>query len=142
MAGAVKPARSANGEGGIRQRSNGRWEARVAIVDAAGKLHRQSVFAATEREAKRRLREILTKRDSRIVAPAGRDTMARFLASWLDGVKPTLRPRSWDRYEEHIRLHLVPTIGRIPLSRLSPAVNRPGCLWRRRWSAELLAAGR
>ena len=46
--------------------------------------------------------------------------MARFLTTWLEGVKPTLRPRSWDRYEEHVRLHLIPTLGRIPLARLSP----------------------
>jgi integrase len=93
----------------------------VAIVDAAGTLHRRSVTADTEREAKRRLREVIAQHDSGIIAPDGRETMARFLASWLDGVKPTLRPRSWDRYEEHIRLHLIPTIGRIPLARLSPA---------------------
>lgn len=93
----------------------------MAIVDAAGTLHRRSVTADTEREAKRRLREVMAQHDAGIIAPGGRETMARFLASWLEGVKPTLRPRSWDRYEEHIRLQLIPTLGRIPLARLSPA---------------------
>jgi integrase len=121
VVGTTKATRNANGEGGIRQHASGRWEARVAVVDAAGKLHRQSVYAANEREAKRRLRELIAQRDAGITAPSARETMARFLMSWLEGVKPTLRPRSWDRYEEHIRLHLIPTVGRIPLARLSPA---------------------
>jgi integrase len=97
----------------------------VAVVDATGKLHRQSVFAATERGVRRRLRELVGPREAGVIAPGARETMARFLASWLEGVKPTLRTRSWDRYEEHIRLHLIPTVGRIPLARLSPmAVQR------------------
>ncbi len=120
MAGTAKASRNANGEGSIRQRAGGRWEARVAVVDAAGKLHRQSVYAATEREAKRRLREVIAQQEAGIIAPGARETMALFLTSWLEGVKPTLRPRSWDRYEEHVRLHLIPTLGRIPLARLSP----------------------
>ena len=120
MAATAKRVRGANGEGGVRQRPSGRWEARVAIVDAAGRLHRRSVTAETEREAKRRLRELIAQYEAGITAPDARETMARFLTSWLEGVKPTLRPRSWDRYEEHVRLHLIPTVGRIPLARLSP----------------------
>ena len=120
MAATAKRVRGANGEGGVRQRPSGRWEARAAIVDAAGRLHRHSVTADTEREAKRRLRELVAQHEAGILAPDGRETMARFLTSWLEGVKPTLRPRSWDRYEEHVRLHLIPTLGRIPLTRLSP----------------------
>jgi integrase len=112
--------RAANGDGSVRQRPNGRWEARGAVVDSGGKLHRQSVFGATERDVRRRLRELVLQRDAGIIAPGARETMARFLTTWLEGVKPTLRPRSWDRYEEHVRLHLSPTLGRIPLARLSP----------------------
>ena len=120
MAETPKGPRNANGEGGIRQRASGRWEARVAVVDAAGRMHRQSVYAATEREAKRRLREVIAQREAGVIAPGARETIALFLTSWLEGVKSTLRPRSWDRYEEHVRLHLIPTLGRIPLTRLSP----------------------
>jgi integrase len=120
MAGTAKGVRGANGDGGVRQRPSGRWEARAAVVDAAGRLHRRSVTADTERDARRRLRELVAQHEAGIIAPDARETMARFLTSWLEGVKPTLRPRSWDRYEEHVRLHLIPTLGRIPLARLSP----------------------
>jgi integrase len=92
----------------------------VAVVDSSGKLHRQSVFGATERDVRRRLRELVLQREAGVIAPGARETMARFLTTWLEGVRPTLRPRSWDRYEEHVRLHLIPMLGRIPLARLSP----------------------
>jgi hypothetical protein len=118
MAATAKRVRVADGEGGIRQRPSGRWEARAAVVDAAGRLHRRSVTADTERDAKRRLRELIAQHEAGIIAPDARETMARFLTNWLEGVKPTLRPRSWDRYEEHVRLHLIHTVGRIPLARL------------------------
>jgi integrase len=120
MAEATRRPRRVNGEGSVRRRPNGRWEARLAVVDAAGKLHRHSFFAATRREAGQRLREALAQRDGGVIAPGARETVDRFLVTWLEGVKPRLRPRSWDRYEEHVRLHLVPTVGRVPLSRLSP----------------------
>jgi hypothetical protein len=89
MAATAIRVRGANGEGGVRQCPSGRWEARAAIVDAAGRLHRRSVTADTEREAKRRLRELVGQHEAGIIAPDGRETMARFLTSWLDGVKPT-----------------------------------------------------
>lgn len=43
-----------------------------------------------------------------------------FLGQWLEAAKPTLRPRTWQRYEEIVRLHLVPSLGRLPLARLGP----------------------
>jgi len=116
----AKRRRRGNGEGSVRRRSTGRWEARFAVVDAAGQLHRQSLFAPTRREAEQRLREALGQRDGGVVAPGPRETVGRFLVSWLEAAKPRLRPRTWDRDEEHVRLHLEPTVGRIPLSRLSP----------------------
>ena len=113
-------ARRGNGEGSVRRRSTGSWEARFAVVDAAGQLRRQSFFAPTRREAEQRLREALSQRDGGVVAPGPRETVERFLATWLEGVKPRLRPNTWARYEEHVRLHLGPTVGRVPLTRLSP----------------------
>jgi integrase len=112
--------RRGNGEGSVRRRSKSSWEARLAVVDAAGQLHRPSFLAPTRHEAVQWLRDAQTKRDGGVIAPGARETVGRFLVSWLAGVKSRLRPRTWDRYEEHVRLHLEPTVGRIPLSRLSP----------------------
>ncbi|MHB8312428.1 MAG: N-terminal phage integrase SAM-like domain-containing protein [Candidatus Dormibacteria bacterium] len=44
-----------------------------------------------------------------------------FLAQWLEAAKPSLRFHSWQRYEELVRLHILPAVGPIPLARLGPA---------------------
>lgn len=52
-------------------------------------MHRQSVYDATERETRRRLREVIAQREAGIIAPGARETMALFLT----GVRrPISRP--------------------------------------------------
>jgi integrase len=109
----------ANGEGSIYQRADGLWVA--AITGADGR--RQRVYAHTRADAGRRLTQALQRRDQGMgeTVPAGRDTVAAWLESWLATVKPTLRPRTWMRYGDLCRVHLIPAVGRLRLGRLQPA---------------------
>jgi integrase len=47
-------------------------------------------------------------------------TVEEYLVGWLADVRPSLRPRTWDRYEQYARLHAIPGIGNVRLSRLGP----------------------
>ena len=47
-------------------------------------------------------------------------TTEALLRRWLDDVKPTISPRTFARYEQTVRVHLKPTLGRTPLSKLRP----------------------
>jgi integrase len=48
-------------------------------------------------------------------------TVGDFLDQWLaDVVRPNVRPWTYAGYEVHVRLHLKPALGRIPLDRLTP----------------------
>ena len=50
-----------------------------------------------------------------------RQTVAQFFARWLqDVVRPNLRPRSYSVYEGKTRLHVLPTLGRLPMTALQP----------------------
>jgi integrase len=49
-----------------------------------------------------------------------RQTVAQFMQRWLVATKPALRERTWIRYEEYSRLHLVPEIGKVALTALTP----------------------
>ena len=49
-----------------------------------------------------------------------RQTVGQFLERWLEYKQPRLRPRAWLTYEQAVRLHLAPGLGRIPLTRLTP----------------------
>lgn len=47
-------------------------------------------------------------------------TVGQFLDRWLaDSVKPTVRPRTYESYENTVRLRLEPTLGKLRLERLT-----------------------
>jgi integrase len=112
--------RGAN-EGNIYRRADSRWEARLNVGYRGGKRIRKSFYGRTRREvqvqlsaAQRELAQGLSPSDARV-------TVGRFLERWLnDAVRPAVRPSTLRSYEMHVRLYLVPDIGRLPLARLSP----------------------
>jgi len=40
--------------------------------------------------------------------------------SWLEAAKPSIRERSWVRYEQYVRLHVDPALGKLTLTKLLP----------------------
>src|SRR5829696_7634476 len=106
-----------NNEGNIYQRSNGLWEARASL--STGK--RKSVYGKTRAEVQRKLTAVLRDVQQGLPVPTGRQTLGQFLDGWLvDVVKPTTRPRTFQSYEEVVRLHIKPALGKAPLERLTP----------------------
>jgi integrase len=109
--------RRGSGEGSIYRRKDGRWAGAITLPGGG----RKYVYGRTYQEARRKLEEA-----RRLVAeglPMGRErlNLRRYLLDWLGAVRPSLRPRTWQRYEECVRLHVLPALGDIPLVRLSPA---------------------
>jgi len=62
----------------------------------------------------------LRDRDAGLPIVGEKQTVENYLTQWLSDIKPTIRPRSWVGHEEAVRLHVLPTLGRVPLARLSP----------------------
>ncbi len=109
--------RRAKGEGHIRRRKDGRWEARITLADG----RRRSYFGKTRAEVAQKLREALSKRDSGLPLPFERETLGAFLDAWLrDVAAPRLRPRTFESYRAIVQQHLKPALGRLPLARLTP----------------------
>lgn len=113
-----RTGRRGNHEGSITQLGDGRWQARVTLD--GGK--RKALYGATRAEAAAKLNGVLRDRDRGL--PVGldeRQTVGHYLASWLAAKKGTLpSPRTWDRYEDYVRLHLIPLIGKVALTKLTP----------------------
>jgi len=66
------------------------------------------------------MRAALRQHDRGISITAGRRiTTAEFLERWLAG-KHDIRPMTFKRYRDLVHLHIIPTVGSIPLERLSP----------------------
>jgi integrase len=106
-----------NREGHIRKRADGRWEAQLTVHGRK----RRYLYGKTRDEVAQKLTAATHALNQGIAPTPGRQTVAQFLATWLEGKRATLRsPRTYDRYEEYVRLHLVPTLGKTALVKLSP----------------------
>ena len=108
------------GEGGIYQRADGRWVAAVDLGCRNGRRHRKVVYGKTRREAREKLVQVQTALGSGIAVDKDRQAVEQFLGVWLDEVcRPNLGLKTVRTYETVVRVHLVPHIGRIRLSKLA-----------------------
>jgi len=65
--------------------------------------------------------QLLHQRDTGIDQP-GKIAVGEFLERWLeDYAKPNTAPRTYERYRQLVRLHLIPALGALPLGKLRPA---------------------
>ena len=109
-------------EGTIYQRKDGRWAAGVSIGYGGGRRIRKWVLGQSRREVAEKLDGLLKARREMLPIPDQRQKLGPFLRHWLDEVaKPTLRASTYKSYDDIIRLHLIPDLGRIPLAKLAPA---------------------
>lgn len=106
--------RRSKGEGSIVKRSDGRWQ---GAYQDNGK--RRYVYGKTRKEAAAKLREAIRDVDSGKVEDSNK-TLEACLSDWLDTTKNTLRVSTFKRYEQIVRVHLIPGLGGIKLKNLSP----------------------
>jgi integrase len=112
--------RRGQGEGSIYRRSDGRW---VAVLDLGwrdGKRTRKYFYGRTRSQAARKLALALTQWQQGHEFANERLTVEQFLGSWLEAKQGTVRPGTWTRYEELVRLHVNPKLGKRRLARLKP----------------------
>jgi integrase len=110
-----------NGEGSITRRKNGGWMAQYAVHTAEGRK-RKTLYGKTRQEVAAKLAKALSDREGGLTFDAGSLTVSEYLDRWLaDSVKDTVRQRTWERYEQIVRVHIKPTLGRIKLKGLTPA---------------------
>ncbi len=112
----MRPKR-ANGEGSLGRRPNGTWSAAVSLPDG----RRKFFYGKTKEDARRKLSRALHAIEVGSLADAHGITVGEFLDQWLtEVVQPNVRPWTYKGYEVHVRLHLKPGIGHIPLDKLAP----------------------
>jgi integrase len=104
----------ANGEGSIYPKGDG-FE--VALI-----VHgrRRTARAKTVTEARAKLRELQRKQEQEQAPYDDRMTVKQFLEYWLSVTETTVRPRTYKRYAEYVRVHALPAIGHLRLAQLRP----------------------
>ncbi len=109
--------------GHIRKRALDSWELRYSLGTdpATGKrrivtLSMKGKREAAEKELRRRLRMLDTGEH---VDPT-RMTVGQWLKTWLETVRAEISPKSHERYTEIVENFLVPTLGNLPVAKISP----------------------
>jgi integrase len=113
--------RRGNGEGSISRRKDGRWEAKYTAHTADGPK-RRALYGKTRKEAADKLAKVLADRASGYTFDTENMTVGEYLDRWLkDTDQGSVRTSTYERHEQIVRLHLRPALGRIKLSKLTPA---------------------
>ena len=113
----------ANGEGTVYARKNKQGKVigyRGSYFAPDGK--RRHVSGKTKTEALAALRKATVDRDGGLIFEVENITLAEYLRRWLDGPVRTknLKPITVEQYEQQIGVHIVPSLGRVKLRKLSP----------------------
>jgi integrase len=109
------------GEGTIRKRADGRWEAMITVPQDDGSTKRHSVYGKTQGEVRKKLTEARRTLDQGGTLITERQTVAAFLDRWLrDVVKPSVRPKTYDSYLQVVKLYIIPGVGAHQLTGLQP----------------------
>lgn len=115
---ARKSTRSAQGGGTIRQRSDGRWEARYTVGrdPGTGKQIQRSVYGSTQKEVRQKLAQITASIDKGTYQTPNRITVAEWMVEWLSTFCANkVKPLTLQSYQAITRNHIVPAIGAVEL---------------------------
>ena len=118
-------AKNGNGEGGItRHKNSGLYMARYTVQTPTGPK-RKTLYGKTRREVDEKLTKAKADRDTGFVFDADNLTLGNYLDRWInDSVRDTVRQRTWERYEQIVRVHIKPALGRVRLKNITPTHAR------------------
>lgn len=113
-----KTTKNAKGGGNIRQRFDGRWEARFTVGrdPGTGKQVQRSVYGATQKEVRQKLAQITAAIDNGTYQALNKITVSAWFREWLDTFCANkVKPLTLQSYESVIKNHITPAIGSIKL---------------------------
>ena len=117
-----KTTRNAQGSGTIRQRPDGRWEARyVAGIDTGtGKQIRRSIYGDSEKEVRKQLTAILHALDNGTYVLPQKMKLMEWLNIWLtEYAANSVKPNTLLAYKTQIENHIAPALGAVQLQALT-----------------------
>lgn len=113
--------RRTRGEGTIRQRKDGTWEARfvVGVDPGTGRDIRKSVYARTQKEVRQKMTEALAALDRDDYREPCKMTLGQWLDVWTAEYMGDIKPRTVESYLCQIRNHIRPALGAVRLEALN-----------------------
>ena len=115
-------SKNASGAGSIRQRPDGRWEARysVGFNPVTGRQVQKSIYGKTQKEVRKKLSQVIAELDQGTYVAPTKITVEKWLITWLEEYLGNVKPYTRKAYEDRLRLHVIPALGAIKLTDLTP----------------------
>ncbi len=104
-----------HGEGSIYQQTDGRWTAAITLENRKRKVF----YGKTRKEVQEKLKKALREQQQGTLITAPQQTLEQFLKHWLESRTGAVRSRTTERYEQYIRLHILPVLGHVKLDKLT-----------------------
>lgn len=118
-------AKRANGEGTIRQRANGRWEARITYTDTeTGRVERVSLYGTTAKAVRAKMKAARERLETGAPVKDASRSVGDWLAQWRETTLAASDRKESTRalYANLSRRHLEPMpFGAITLDKLRPS---------------------
>lgn len=104
----------------IRKRKDGRWEGRYYIPDNAGGKKCKSVYGHSYKEVSEKLLIAKTTIQNQIITDAQNTSIVNEVADkWLDVVKTTRKPATFQKYSNIYNKYIKPKWGNLPIEELT-----------------------
>src|SRR5919107_1133291 len=105
----------------ITKRGDGRWMGRYTVQTSTGTA-RRAVYGHSYKEAERKLAVAMGDAARGIIYDDKNQTVGKYITQWLsDSAKHAVMATFYRAYESQIRNHVVPALGKVKLSWLTPA---------------------
>ena len=110
------------GEGNIRQRKDGTWEARYSLgVDSRGKQIRKSIYGKTRNEVSKKLTKILNDINMNTYIDPSKITIKEWIEAWLKDYKEnSVSKKTYNSYKQQLDLYIIPHLGYVYLKDIRP----------------------
>lgn len=108
-------SRNAKGGGSVRQREDGKWEARCTIN---GK--RRSFYGNRQSDVLKAMRTAQSAADNGTFVEPSKMTIEQWMNTWLEEyVEGTVKPLTYAAYKTSVNTHIIPALGKIKASSLN-----------------------
>src|SRR5262245_412630 len=109
-------------KGHIRERSPGHWAIVLDVRDPeTGRRRRKwHSFKGSKREAQVECSRLISEISGDAYIEPAKVTVGQFLDRWLEHIKPSVSPRTHERYGEIVKKNINPLLGAALLTKLRP----------------------
>ena len=101
----------------IYQRKDGRWAGQVWVTTPSGQRKRKTIYGSSRQDVKQKITLFNVEVATKGYVDTSDMTIEKFLSEWVENLE-SVRFNTRNSYEDNIRLHINPHIGKIRLQKL------------------------